>query len=108
MQERFEDKKSVLSMCEDVCFLQYTQEKTAYFRHFLHVEDIENVMLYRGVWWLQPGRYKTNPHSNAKKARGMSDAKFQKLVQEETLKKESTQSREMPKLRAFLAIIGDK
>lgn len=49
MQERFEDKKGVLSMCEDVCFLQDTQEKTAYFRHFLHVEDIENVMLYRGV-----------------------------------------------------------
>ena len=43
-----------------------------------------------------------------KKPIGMSDAKFQKLVQEETLKKESTQSREMPKLRAFLAVIGDK
>ena len=43
-----------------------------------------------------------------KKPLGMSDAKFQKLVQEETLKKESTQSREMPKLRAFLAVIGDK
>ena len=36
-------------MCEDVCFLQDTQEKTAYFRCFLHVEDIEDVMLYRGV-----------------------------------------------------------
>ena len=43
-----------------------------------------------------------------KKPFRMSDAKFQKLVQEETLKKESTQSREMPKLRAFLAVIGDK
>ena len=42
-------------MCEDVRFLQDTQEKTAYFRHFLHVEYIEYieyVMLYdcvRGV-----------------------------------------------------------
>lgn len=39
-------------MCEDVRFLQDTQEKTAYFRHFLHVEYIEHVMLYgcmRGV-----------------------------------------------------------
>lgn len=44
-QLAFEYKKCALSMCEYVRFLGCTQEKTAYFRHFLRVEDIEYVIL---------------------------------------------------------------
>lgn len=49
-QLAFEYKKCVLSMCEYVRFLGCTQEKTAYFRHFLHVAYIEHVILLVCIW----------------------------------------------------------
>ncbi len=49
-QLAFEYKKCVLSMCEYVRFWGCTQEKTAYFRHFLYVEDIEYVILLVCIW----------------------------------------------------------